>query len=133
MVSVRLRDTKPERLLRTELHKRGLRYRLHVPVLRGARRRPDIVFVAAKVAVFVDGCFWHVCPQHGTRPKANAEFWSAKLAANQERDRDTNRRLAAAGWKVIRVWEHEDPSTAAADIEQVVRRRAIDAGDQRSA
>jgi DNA mismatch endonuclease, patch repair protein len=123
MTSTRQKDTKPEVLLRTELHQLGLRYRLHQPVVPGVRRRPDIVFGPAKVAVFVDGCFWHGCPEHGTTPKANAAFWAKKISDNRRRDADTNERLEVAGWKVIRVWEHDDPCRAAKKIEQAVRRR----------
>jgi DNA mismatch endonuclease (patch repair protein) len=117
------RDTKPELALRSALHRRGLRYRVDVAVLPGLRRRADIVFSKARVCCFVDGCFWHSCPRHSTAPKANAEWWSAKFEANRLRDRDTDQRLAAAGWRVIRVWEHEPTSTAASRVEQVVRRR----------
>jgi len=87
-------------------------------------RRADIVFRSAKVAVFVDGCFWHGCPIHSTQAKANAEFWHAKIKQNQERDVDTNKRLAEAGWKVIRVWEHEDPEEASNKIYEIVKKRA---------
>lgn len=123
MTSTRQQDTKPETLLRSELHRLGLRYRLHRPVVPGVRRRPDIVFGPARVAVFVDGCFWHGCPQHGTSAKANAKFWREKIATNQRRDFDTNIRLQRAGWKVVRIWEHEDPEDAAARIARVVTKR----------
>jgi DNA mismatch endonuclease (patch repair protein) len=92
-------------------------------VLPGLRREADICFPRARVAVFVDGCFWHCCPQHGTLPKANADWWREKLAANKTRDRDTDARLEAAGWLPIRVWEHEQSEVAAARISKVVRRR----------
>lgn len=82
-------------------------------MLPGVRRRADVVFTSAKVAVFIDGCFWHRCPIHATNPKANAEFWAEKLTANEARDRDTDQRLVAAGWRVVRVWEHEHPAAAA--------------------
>lgn len=107
------RDTAPELALRRELWRRGLRYRLDRAVLPGLRRRPDIVFGPRRVAVFVDGCFWHSCPDHATIPKANRDWWLAKLQRNVERDRDTDQRLEDAGWVVIRVWEHEDARTAA--------------------
>lgn len=123
MTSTRQKDTKPEVLLRTELHQLGLRYRLHRAVVPGVRRRPDIVFGPAKVVVFVDGCFWHGCPDHGTKPKANAAFWAKKISDNRQRDADTDERRKAAGWKVARVWEHEDPRRAAKKIERAVRRR----------
>ncbi len=123
MTSTRQRDTRPELLLRSELHRLGLRYRLHQPVVPGVRRRPDIVFGPARVAVFVDGCFWHGCPQHETTAKANARFWRDKIAANQKRDSDTNTRLKAAGWSVVRVWEHEDPKVTARKIARLVARQ----------
>jgi DNA mismatch endonuclease (patch repair protein) len=122
MASQSRRDTLPEMLLRRELHRRGLRYRVDRPVLPDLRRRrPDIVFSSARVAVFVDGCFWHRCPVHAVAPKNNRAWWRDKLQANVDRDRDTDDRLAAAGWRVIRVWEHEDPVTAADRIEEAVR------------
>jgi DNA mismatch endonuclease (patch repair protein) len=85
------------------------------------RRRADVVFPRRRVAVFVDGCFWHGCPEHATSPKHNAEWWKEKLAANVRRDRDTDRRLSEAGWLVFRIWEHEDPRTAADRIERALR------------
>lgn len=114
------RDTKPEMALRRELHRIGLRYRVNRPVLPGVRRRADVVFTPARVAVFVDGCFWHGCPSHGTRPKANADWWAAKLAGNVARDRDTDARLDAAGWRVVRVWEHEDMRAAAGNVRSIL-------------
>eukprot|EP01133_Synstelium_polycarpum_P019814 gene19814-23735_t len=109
MSAQRRRDTKPEIALRRELHRRGLRYFVDRAPVKGVRRRADLVFPRRKVAVFVDGCFWHSCPQHATFPKNNAQWWTDKLAANVVRDRDTDARLAEQGWTVIRVWEHEDP------------------------
>lgn len=123
MQSCRGRDTKPELQLRSLLHRRGLRYRVDKSVLKGVRRRADIVFGPAKVVVFVDGCFWHGCPDHGTWPKANARFWREKIETNQQRDADTDERLREDGWEVIRVWEHEDPEPAADRIEKAVRKR----------
>lgn len=123
MQANRRRDTSPERLLRSELHRAGLRYRLDRPVVPGLRRRGDIVFVRARVAVFVDGCFWHVCPKHASWPKSNAEWWKQKLEANVARDRDTDRRLRRAGWSVIRIWEHEDPRVAARRVLRIVTSR----------
>jgi DNA mismatch endonuclease, patch repair protein len=111
-------DTKPELALRRELYRRGLRYRIDVQVLPGLRRRADVAFPRRRVAVFVDGCFWHACPEHGTSPKANAVWWRAKLDANVQRDRDTDRRLEEAGWTPVRIWEHEDPVRAADLVEQ---------------
>jgi DNA mismatch endonuclease (patch repair protein) len=117
------RDTPSELALRSELHRRGLRFRVDVAVLRGSRRRADIVFPRARVAVFCDGCFWHGCPQHATWPKANAQWWKEKIEKNRERDHNTNELLGNAGWLPIRVWEHEDVGEAADRVEREVRRR----------
>lgn len=126
MTSTRQRDTRPELLLRSELHRLGLRYRLHRSVVPGTRRRPDIVFGPARVAIFVDGCFWHGCPQHGTAAKKNAKFWREKITANQRRDTDTDKRLRVAGWTVVRVWEHEDPGITASKVARIVAKRRSD-------
>lgn len=123
MQRVRQKDTSAERALRHELHAFGLRYRLQVPVLSKPRRVADVTFIGARVAVFVDGCFWHGCARHATWPKQNAEFWRAKIVANQERDRDTDARLRADGWEVVRVWAHETPREAASRIAAVVHAR----------
>jgi DNA mismatch endonuclease, patch repair protein len=123
MVRTARRDTKPELELRRLLHARGLRYRVDRPVLRDRRRRPDIVFGPARVVVFVDGCFWHGCPEHATWPAANADFWREKIETNRLRDRDTDARLKAEGWAVLRVWEHESPRGVADCIERLVRAR----------
>ena len=120
MKRVRQKNTSAESALRRELYARGLRYRIHVSILAKPRRVADIVFIGARVAVFVDGCFWHGCPLHATWPKQNAEFWRKKITANRERDLDTNARLEADGWKVVRVWEHESPSEAASHIARIV-------------
>jgi len=117
------RDTTPELELRQELWRRGLRYRVDRPLDGKRRRRADLTFVGAKVVVFVDGCFWHGCPEHGTSPKANAEWWTEKLARNVARDADTNDYLAAQGWTVLRFWEHEDMLGAAEQVERAVRAR----------
>ena len=101
----------------------GLRYRVDRPVVSGSRRRADIVFPGPRVAVFVDGCFWHMCPHHCTLPKNNSEWWRAKLLRNVERDRDTDEQLARQGWVVLRYWEHDDMVTAASEVEHVVRGR----------
>ena len=101
----------------------GLRFRVDRAILTDRRKRVDIVFGPARVAVLVDGCFWHGCPEHGVAPKSNAEFWKAKLARNRARDRETDARLATEGWQVIRIWEHEDPDRAADEIARVVRER----------
>lgn len=107
------RDTKPEVALRQALHRRGLRYFVDRAPLKGMRRRADLVFPKRKVAVYVDGCFWHSCPIHATKPRNNAQWWADKLAANVTRDRDTDDKLLAEGWRVVRIWEHEDPAEAA--------------------
>jgi DNA mismatch endonuclease (patch repair protein) len=100
-----------------------LRYYVQRPLDFDRRRRADIVFPRARVIVFVDGCFWHSCPEHATFPRANAEWWRIKLERNRERDAETNRRLQEAGWIVIRVWEHEPPEDAAERIASVVDAR----------
>src|SRR4051794_40647155 len=120
MRRTRQHGTAPELAIRSELHRKGLRYRVQRPLVIDERRKADISFPKERVAVFVDGCFWHSCPQHATRPRANAEFWAEKLARNRTRDRDTDRRLAEAGWTVVRVWEHEAPARAADFIEREV-------------
>ena len=123
MQRVRQRDTSCESRLRSILHGRGLRYRVDRPIPGAGRARPDLVFAGAKVAVFIDGCFWHRCPLHGSVPKTNRDWWIAKLEANVERDRRHDRELEEAGWLVIRVWEHEDPVSAADRVEVVVATR----------
>lgn len=107
MRSNRGRDTGPEWRVRRLLHARGLRYRVNAP-LPFDSRRADVLFVGAKVAVFIDGCFWHGCPQHYTAPATNREYWHDKVVGNAARDRDTDRRLAEDGWTVLRFWEHQD-------------------------
>lgn len=106
MSVARRRDTGPELELRRLLHAQGLRYRVAYPVPGQRRRTIDIAFTRAKVAVFLDGCFWHGCPDHGTQPKSNATWWSTKIAANQLRDSDTSSHLTGMGWSVVRLWEH---------------------------
>jgi len=117
----RKRDTRPELALRSELHRRGLRYRVDASPLPGLRCRADVVFTRLQVAVFIDGCFWHGCPEHGTKPNTNASYWQAKIGRNVERDRRNDARLSKEGWTVIRVWEHEDPTVAARRIIGVLR------------
>ncbi len=122
MEANRRTDTTPERLLRSALHARGLRYRKDRRLeVAGRRVRPDLVFASARVAVFVDGCFWHRCPVHSTHPKANAQYWTAKFTKNVERDRADDAALQAAGWTVVRIWEHEDAATAAERVLVAVR------------
>ncbi|MFE9466434.1 very short patch repair endonuclease [Streptomyces virginiae] len=117
------RDTGVEIALRKALHAKGARYRIHRRPVKGVRREADIVFGPTRVAVFVDGCFWHGCPLHATWPRNNAEFWRAKIEGNQRRDRDTDCRLAEAGWFSVRVWEHEQVDEAAARVLAVVASR----------
>ena len=119
----RRRDTKPEIELRKALFKRGLRFRVNYAVPHLPRRSVDIAFTRLRVAVFVNGCFWHACPEHSTWPSANAGWWRAKLEKNRERDDETDRHLAESGWMVIRVWEHEDLVVAAAAVEEAVKGR----------
>jgi DNA mismatch endonuclease, patch repair protein len=127
MRRVRSRDTSCEVELRRELHRRGLRYSLRAK-LPGS---PDIVFVRAGVAVFVDGCFWHGCPLHCRRPAGNASYWAAKIERNVARDARVTAQLRGMGWRVVRVWEHDvrqRPGSAAARVERVVRNRLAGAG-----
>ena len=115
------RDTKPEMLLRRELHRRGMRFRVQLKVPGNNRRTIDIAFTRARLAVYVDGCFWHGCPIHHQPPRSNAEWWEWKIARNQTRDRDTDRELGAAGWQVLRIWEHVPVDSAADRVEVVWR------------
>jgi DNA mismatch endonuclease (patch repair protein) len=115
------RDTKPELDVRTLLHARGLRYRVNFRPLPDLRRTSDIVFTKQKVAVLIDGCFWHGCPEHYTRPTKNREFWDAKVNRNRERDAHTDCVLRAGGWTVLRFWAHEPASEVAATIVAVVQ------------
>ncbi|KXX66401.1 very short patch repair endonuclease [Marichromatium gracile] len=112
------KDTAPELAIRRELHRLGCGYRVDYPIP-VSRRRADIAFPRCRIAVFVDGCFWHACPLHGTVPKHNRTWWEDKLRTNVARDRDTDQRLHEAGWTVIRVWEHEDPVAAARAIAEI--------------
>lgn len=115
-------DTSPEVRLRSELHRRGLRFRKDLRLsLDGRFVRPDIVFTRHRVAVFVDGCFWHCYPEHLARPKSNVDYWTAKLAGNVARDRSNDEVLKANGWRSLRIWEHEAPGVAADRIEAAVR------------
>jgi DNA mismatch endonuclease, patch repair protein len=117
------RDTTPERRLRSALHRRGLRFRINQRVASDLRATVDVAFGPARVAVLVDGCFWHQCPIHSTLPKANREWWADKLAMNVARDRRTESALRERDWLVIRVWEHEDAESAAERVEFAVRSR----------
>ena len=119
----RSRDTQPEKLLRKELHARGLRYRVHARPVPGVRRTADIVFGQAKVVVLVHGCFWHGCLRHYVAPATNRDFWASKVIHNRARDAETKRLWSAAGWKVVVVWEHQSVMPAADQIERLVRNR----------
>jgi DNA mismatch endonuclease, patch repair protein len=125
----RSRDTGPELAIRTRLHAMGYRYRVDHRPLPAVRTRGDIVFTKVRLVVFVDGCFWHQCPLHATSPQHNGAWWEAKLAANVERDRATDQRLAAAGFRVVRIWEHEPPDEAVATIVGALASPAGDEGD----
>ena len=122
MLANRRVDTAPERALRSHLHGTGLRFRKDFRIkLDDVSVRADVAFPAAKLAVFVDGCFWHGCPDHRTWPVSNAGWWRRKLDRNRERDRDTDQRLKDAGWTVIRVWEHQGAEEAVEAIDVAVR------------
>ena len=123
MARTRGRDTAPELTLRSLLHRKGLRFRVDYAVTPGDRRRADIVFTRARVAVFVDGCFWHGCPEHATWPRTNAAFWREKIETNRRRDAETDARLLAAGWVVVRVWEHEQAEVAAQTVAALIAER----------
>lgn len=123
MQAIRSRDTKPERLIRRLVHASGLRYRVAARPLPDLRRTADLVFRPVKVAVFIDGCYWHGCPEHYVPPKTNPGYWSEKVARNMARDRDTDERLTEAGWLVLRFWEHQDSAGCALSIVNTVRER----------
>lgn len=123
MQQVRRRDTGPELRLRSELHRRGLRFRVDAPLPFLPRHRVDVLFGPVKVAVYVDGCFWHGCPEHGSIPKSNVEWWREKIARVRRRDAQTNATLQNEGWEVIRVWEHEQTMRAADRVESVLNAR----------
>jgi len=116
----RSRDTLPELAVRRHVHALGLRYRVGVRPLPAVRRTADLVFTRARVAVFVDGCYWHGCPFHYVPSKTNVTWWANKITRNQERDADTDARLRADGWIPIRVWEHEDAREAAQTVAAAV-------------
>jgi DNA mismatch endonuclease (patch repair protein) len=126
-VSLRMRrnpsaDTKCEVAVRSALHVAGLRFRKGLRLMVGdVKVRPDVVFTKARVAVFIDGCYWHCCPQHGTQPLHNAAYWSSKLARNVARDQRVTAALTEHGWQVIRAWEHEDPEVVAERVAAAVR------------
>lgn len=121
MQAIRRRDTRPEMRIRTLLHGRGLRYFVDHKPLPGLRNRADMVFPGIRLAVFVDGCFWHGCPAHYSTPRTNSEYWAPKIAGNMARDVRVDQHLTDAGWTVIRVWEHEPPIEVADLVERTAR------------
>ena len=123
MLATRQQGTEAEQQVCDELDALGLEYEVDRSPIPGMRSRADIVFNAARIAVFIDGCFWHSCPIHATSPKSNSEWWRAKLVANRQRDERTSQTLANAGWLVLRFWEHEDPANAARVIADQVAAR----------
>lgn len=135
MQAIRGRDTAPELAVRRLLHARGFRYRVCVSPVKNLRRKADIVFTKQRVAVFIDGCFWHGCPAHGRIAfQHNVDYWPEKIAGNRARDVDTTQRLTAEGWLVLRYWEHEAPTDVAAQVGRTVvarRKRTDESGAQR--
>ncbi|MEG8276594.1 very short patch repair endonuclease [Streptomyces sp. AHA2] len=127
MLGNRNRDTAPELLLRSLVHAAGLRYRVAAKPLPKMRRTADMVFRPVKVAVFIDGCFWHGCPEHFVMPKTNRPYWEDKIGRNIKRDRDTDNRLAEAGWMVLRFWEHLEPEACARTVIEAVTARRQEA------
>lgn len=126
MQAIRSRDTAPELAVRRALHSLGFRYRVAIAPEPGLRRRADIVFTKARVAVFIDGCFWHGCPEHGRANfKHNADYWPAKIQSNMARDLDTTARLRGAGWTVMRFWEHEAKADVVKAIQSAVHTSQI--------
>lgn len=122
MLGNRRRDTVPEMAVRRAVHALGLRYRVDARPLPTLNRRADLVFSGPRVAVFIDGCYWHGCPAHGRTPTTNADYWAPKIRRNQERDAETNALLTEAGWTVVRIWEHEDLVSAVDTIVRAVRK-----------
>jgi DNA mismatch endonuclease, patch repair protein len=127
MRAIRRTDTKPEIALRRALHRQGYRFRkdYRLDLAEGKRVRPDIAFTARRVAVFVDGCFWHACPEHGSKPANNTWYWGPKLQRNVERDRVADAALSAAGWDVVRVWEHEPLDAAVTAVLAALARSGL--------
>lgn len=124
----RRRDTRTEIAVRSALHRRGLRFRVDLPIRIDDIRpiRPDVVFLRSRVAVFIDGCFWHGCPVHGRVPATNREYWLSKLDANRRRDDRNVADLEEAGWTVLRAWEHDDPDMVACSVVRLLRREPAD-------
>jgi len=123
------RDTKPELRVRSLLHRQGLRYRVCQRPEKTIRRTADIVFRKAKIAVNIDGCFWHGCPAHYKEPTRNRDYWRTKIEINHSRDNETDHLLSQFGWTVLRFWEHEDPETVAKTIQEELRKSK--AGDDK--
>lgn len=122
MAAIKRKDTKPEVRLRSALHLAGLRFRKDYPIrIQGRIVRPDLAFTRRRLAVFIDGCFWHCCPLHGRTPTANTLYWSPKLRSNVERDLRQTRDLEDAGWRVVRFWEHEQTVNCVAKVLGIVR------------
>ena len=117
----RSKDTRPEVAVRSALHRAGLRFRKHFPVIPGSRSRVDVAFPRWRVAVQVDGCFWHGCPDHGTQPVTHAEYWTEKIRRNVERDRRCDDALAEAGWTVLRFWEHEETAAVVTAVQHALK------------
>ena len=117
----RSRDTRPELSVRRRLHALGYRYRVDARPVASIPRRADVVFTRRRVAVFIDGCYWHGCEEHAAIPRQNRDYWGPKIRGNMARDSDTTARLEEAGWTVLRFWEHEDPNDVVAMIASVVR------------
>lgn len=123
MLGNKSRNTQPELAVRRLIHARGLRYRVNVQPFEDYRRSADNVFTRVRVAIFIDGCFWHSCPLHGTTSKSNVAYWEAKLSRNVERDCETTRIFEEHGWLVMRYWEHEDPNRVADAIAEGIAAR----------
>jgi DNA mismatch endonuclease (patch repair protein) len=123
MIGNKSRDTKPELVVRRYLHASGLRYRVHARPIKDWNRRADIVFPKAKVAIFVNGCFWHGCPNHFVEPKTNPDYWKRKIDRNVQRDAETYQQLKSRGWLVITLWEHEDLAIRSERTAKRIRKR----------
>lgn len=122
MLGNRGKDTSPELAVRRLLHRTGLRYRVDVRPIQQLRRKADVVFPRKKIAVFIDGCFWHACPEHFAWPKSNVEYWQKKIGGNKARDIETSAELESQGWTVLRYWSHDPPEAIAHDVQRAVER-----------
>lgn len=122
MRATKRRDTRPEQAIRSLLHRHGFRFRVDYPIrtAAGRKRRTDIAFTRQRLAIFVDGCFWHRCPSHCRLPRRNREYWEAKLNSNAERDRLIQHELGETGWTVLRFWEHEPADSVAVIVEDTL-------------